>query len=156
MQAWFDSSTERSLAVLLDDSDDVHYWARLERNDLPILWQSDGREYNPDFAVVEHSGTHWLVEAKMDKEMNALDVKGKELAAKVWANTVSLDTETAWRYLLVGETDVAESRGSWAALRQLGRSSSQGLPSPAGVGASRRVRRRRRARRGSGRSGWRG
>ena len=56
----------------------------------------------------------------MDKEMNALDVKGKELAAKVWANTVSLDTETAWRYLLVGETDVAESRGSWAALKQLG------------------------------------
>lgn len=46
---------------------------------------------------------------------------GKELAAKRWANHVSAQTGTEWRYLLVGETDVAEARGSWSALKKLGR-----------------------------------
>jgi len=42
----------------------VSSWARLHRNDLPMVWNSDGREYNPDLVVVESDGTHWLVEAK--------------------------------------------------------------------------------------------
>jgi type III restriction enzyme len=119
-QAWFDSSTERKLALILDDANEIHYWARLERNDLPILWQSDGREYNPDFAVVEHEGTHWLVEAKMNKDMESFDVKGKELAALRWANHVTIETGTPWRYLLVSEDDVETASGSWAALKKLG------------------------------------
>ena len=44
---------------------------RLHPGDLKILWPSDGREYNPDFIAVEKGGTHWLVEAKMNKEMEA-------------------------------------------------------------------------------------
>lgn len=92
---------------------------RLHRGDLPILWQSDGREYNPDFIAVETDGTHWLLESKMDKEIRAADVRGKENAALRWANRVSAKTKTPWRYLLLSETDIAEARGSWPALRQL-------------------------------------
>jgi type III restriction enzyme len=121
VQVWFDSSTERTLATILDDADDIRYWVRLKTGDLPILWQGDGREYNPDFIAVDAAGTHWLVESKMDKELESSDVKGKESAALRWANHVTAKTGVAWRYLLVGETDIATARGSWSALRGSGR-----------------------------------
>jgi hypothetical protein len=56
----------------------------------------------------------------MNKEMESFDVKGKELAALRWANYVTADTGTTWRYLLVSEDDVATATGSWPALKQLG------------------------------------
>jgi type III restriction enzyme len=56
----------------------------------------------------------------MDKEMESFDVRGKELAAVRWANYVTLETRTEWRYLLAGESDVAAARGSWPALKRLG------------------------------------
>ncbi|HYZ79071.1 MAG TPA: hypothetical protein VE596_17025 [Gaiellaceae bacterium] len=118
---WFDSSTERALAQTLDDSDEIRFWVRLNTGDLPILWQSDGREYNPDFVAVEVGGVHWLVESKMDKEMESADVAGKENAALRWASHVSSKTTTEWRYLLVSESDVSAARGSWSALKRLGR-----------------------------------
>ena len=123
-QVWFDSSTERQLASILDDSDEISVWVRLHTGDLRILWQGDGREYNPDFVAVETGGTHWLIEPKMNKEMEAEDVKGKESAAKRWASHVSADPAVGaqWRYLLVSEDDVETAKGSWAALKKLGSS----------------------------------
>ena len=58
----------------------------------------------------------------MDKEMQPKDVQGKREAAKRWANYVnaSLDVKSEWRYLLVSETDIKESKGSWGALKKLG------------------------------------
>lgn len=119
VQDWFDSSTERTLAGILDDSDEIRFWVRLSTGDLPILWQSGGREYNPDFVAVGSDGTHWLVESKMNKEMGSADVAGKEDAAARWANHVSDQTGTRWRYLLVSEADIAAARGSWTALKTL-------------------------------------
>ena len=61
---------------------------RLQHGDLRIVWESDGRAYEPDFIAVqkmEHTGS------------------------------------SSPRYLLVGERDVAEARGSWAAVKKLGR-----------------------------------
>lgn len=121
VQAWFDSSTERKLALILDDADEIAFWVRLNPGDLPILWQNDGREYNPDFIAAEVEGTHWLVEAKMDKELESWDVKEKESAAQRWASYVSVNTDTQWRYLLVGEAEIETAHGSWGALKQLGR-----------------------------------
>ncbi len=107
---------------MLDDSDDVDFWVRLQRNDLPILWSSAGSEYNPDFLVVEKSGAHIIVETKMDKEMSSEDVLGKRQAAQRWANHVNADDKIAadWRYLLVSQTDVGIAKGSWSALKGLG------------------------------------
>jgi type III restriction enzyme len=58
----------------------------------------------------------------MDKEMNSDEVQGKRDAAQRWANHVSADEAvgTAWRYLLVSESDIITAKGSWAALRSLG------------------------------------
>jgi type III restriction enzyme len=119
-QDWFDSSTERTLANMLDVEDGISYWVRLQTGDLPILWAT-GREYNPDFIAVEDSGRHWVVEVKMDKEMTSVDVKGKREAARRWANHVTADAavDATWRYLLASEADIATAKGSWASLKKL-------------------------------------
>ena len=120
-QDWFDSSTERAVANIIDAAGEVDYWVRLQRGDLPILWSGAGREYNPDFIVVENDGVHSILEVKMDKEMRATDVKEKRDAARRWANHVTADesVDTRWQYLLVSESDVATATGSWPALKKL-------------------------------------
>jgi type III restriction enzyme len=119
---WFDSSTERHIANIADDSEQVICWTRLHRDDLAILWNSEGRQYNADFVVVEQDGTHWVVEAKMDKEMTSAEVQAKREAAKRWVSHVNASGkfEHKWRYLLASETDVADAKGSWEALKGLG------------------------------------
>jgi type III restriction enzyme len=121
-QDWFDSSTERTAASILDEADEIASWVRLQTGDLPILWNSAGREYNPDFIAVGRDGVKWVVEVKMDKEMESEDVKGKREAAKRWATYVSTDPTAGakWNYLLVSETDVKTAKGSWEALKRLG------------------------------------
>lgn len=120
--AWFDSEPERRVANMVDADKKVLCWDRLLLNDLPILWNSDGKQYNPDLIVVDEDGTHWVVEVKMDKEMESEDVQGKRDAAKRWANYVNDDPSVTdeWHYLLVSETDIKDSKGSWEALKKLG------------------------------------
>ncbi len=100
----------------------VTCWVRLHVKELPILWNSGGQEYNPDLIVIDNDGTHWVVETKMDKEMEAEDVQGKREAAMRWANHVSArdEVDVPWRYLLVSEADINTAKGSWAALKKLG------------------------------------
>jgi type III restriction enzyme len=119
---WFDSAPERTVANMLDGDDDVSCWVRLHLNELPILWNSGGQQYNPDFIVIETDGTRWVVEVKMDKEMASADVQGKRKAATRWASHVSASDSdgVTWRYLLASEADVSTSKGSWTALKGLG------------------------------------
>lgn len=119
-QVWFDSSPERTIATTLDDADEIAFWVRLHTDDLPITWE--GGSYNPDFIAVDDEGTHWVIEPKMDKEMESAEVRGKKEAAQRWASHVSNDEKAKdeWRYLLLSETDIATAKGSWAALKKLG------------------------------------
>jgi type III restriction enzyme len=116
---WFDSRPERTAANIFDESEAVTCWVRLHTGELPILWNGFGQEYNPDFLAVEADGRHWVVEIKMDKEMTSPDVKGKREAAQRWANHVNADdrVEATWGYLLLSESDVEMSKGSWGALK---------------------------------------
>lgn len=120
-QDWFDSGTERDVANLLDNGNDVEWWLRLQTGDLPILWAS-GREYHPDFIARDAKGIYWVVEVKSDKESPSDEVQAKREAAMRWANHVSADDRAGgvWRYLLVSETHVATAKGSWEALKGLG------------------------------------
>ena len=122
-QVWFDSDTERQAAVVIDDSSDVELWIRLHDQDLPIAWSGESRTYNPDFLVKTTDGTWWIVEVKADSELASDDVAGKAQAARVWVNHVNADDKVDgdWKYLLVGETDVRDAKGSWQGLTQLGR-----------------------------------
>jgi type III restriction enzyme len=119
-QDWFDSSTERAVANAIDDEGEIDFWVRLQTGDLPILWAS-GREYNPDFVVVEKEGEHFVVETKADRDMGSNVVQGKREAARRWANYVSADSKVKakWSYLLLSETDVKTAKDSWAALKRL-------------------------------------
>jgi len=120
--AWFDSEPERRVANMVDDDGTVRCWVRLNINDLPILWNAEGQEYNPDLIVIDRDEVHWVVEVKMDKELRSADVVAKREAAKRWANHVCNDEKVSvpWRYLLVSESDINESKGSWTALKMLG------------------------------------
>lgn len=56
-QDWFDSSPERDVANILDDSSETTLWVRLQNGDLPILWSS-ARSYNPDFIATTTDRAH--------------------------------------------------------------------------------------------------
>ncbi len=114
-QVWFDSSTERQMANLIDGTNAVDVWARLHINDLPIRW--DGGTYNPDFLVAAGSD-RWVIETKADRDLQTEDVRGKRQAAARWANHVTADERTSesWHYLLIGETDLNRARDDWGAL----------------------------------------
>lgn len=118
---WFDSSTERAFATTVDPADGVTVWVRLLTKDLPILWSSEGRDYNADFVVVEDA-TNWIIEVKADKDVNTAEVQAKRKAAQRWMNYVNASDEVTgtWKYLLVSETDLNDAKGSWSALKSLG------------------------------------
>lgn len=113
---WFDSSTERDMAFLLDEASEVSRWVRLHRSDLVIPWE--GSSYNPDFAVEATDGVYWLIEVKADKDLGTVEVLAKKAAAEQWARFASdsADVHHLWRYLLVGETQLANAHGNWSVL----------------------------------------
>lgn len=119
---WFDSKPERDVANIVDDSPDVLCWVRLLTGDMSVLWRSDGREYNADLIVVEHSADHWVVEVKANRDVTNDEVQAKRTAARRWVNHVNADERVAgtWHYVLVSEADVEDAAGSWAALKKLG------------------------------------
>ncbi len=111
---WFDSSTERDLANLLDGSDAVGLWARLQRREHVIDW--DGGHYSPDFYALA-DGVNWLLEAKSDKDLASPDVVAKRTAAERWSRRVSDEGGLGtWRYALVSEAAIRNAHGSWAVL----------------------------------------
>lgn len=120
-QEWFDSRPERDVANMLEDSDEVAWWIRLQVRDLPIRWEGS-RDYNPDFIAIETDGSRWVIEVKSDTDLEREDVRGKREAALRWANHVnhSGGDRHKWGYVLAGETDIATAKGSWPALRQIG------------------------------------
>ncbi len=120
--AWFDSSTERDLALVADNSELVEVWVRLHHGDLPIVWTERGNRYEPDFVVVEATGEHLLVEVKADRDLDSSAVRGKREAAQRWAayaNDGLPAGSPRWSYILVSETDLREAKEDWAALRKL-------------------------------------
>lgn len=120
--AWFDSATERDLALLVDGSALVDTWVRLHRGDLPLVYTEGGNRYEPDFVVVETTGEHFLVEVKADIEMEAYNVRTKRDAAHRWATYANDGLGSGsphWSYLLISETDLSESKEDWAALKKL-------------------------------------
>jgi type III restriction enzyme len=112
---WFDSSTERALANLLDGAAEVEVWARFHRGEYEIAYE--GGIYNPDFFARLADGSNWLLEVKMDKEMGAADVQAKKAAAEQLARFLTDQGDTgAWRYALLSETAVRNARDSWPVL----------------------------------------
>lgn len=126
-QAWFDSSTEREMANLLDGAEQIKVWIRLHPTDLPILWSGGEHQYNPDFLALDKSGDYWLIETKSNKDLPTTEVQEKRQAAKAWTNAASAGAGAdsaadsgagagagRWQYLLVAERDLDNAKDSWA------------------------------------------
>lgn len=121
---WFDSAPERTVALIIDEAKEVEWWVRLAVGDLTIAW-GFGQNYNPDFLVCEPDGNRILLEVKADNQMLAADVQAKRESAKKWVNYVNgLEESQArgehWSYVLVSESDIVQTHGSWDALKRIG------------------------------------
>ena len=97
-------------------------WARLHINDIPISWTSEGRNYNPDFVVIEKiDGKQicWPIETKANKDMEIAEVVAKRRAAKTWANTVNTSkvVKGEWKYLLLSEDDLNDAGEDWEQMK---------------------------------------
>lgn len=115
---WFDSTPERTLANLLDGSDNkVSEWARIQRGELTVEW-ANGR-YSPDFyACID--GAHYLFEVKADKDIGTQLVQAKKAAAEQWARFVTDNGDHGtWRYLLVPESVLNSAKTVPALLNQV-------------------------------------
>lgn len=106
----------------MDDADQIRWWIRLQRGELPILWHGAGGFYNPDFIAIETDETRWVIEVKSDTDLTSDVVQEKRQAALWWANHVtdSPKVQNPWKYLLASESDISSAKGSWSALRKLG------------------------------------
>lgn len=115
--ATFDAgTTEWELAKLMDGDDDIAWWVRLYTNGQAYIPTTTGR-YFPDFITLDTAGTHWVIEAKSDRNARDTDVIAKRDAANTWARSVNDDgSHGTWRYLFVTETDIRRAAGSWANL----------------------------------------
>jgi type III restriction enzyme len=117
---WFDSAPERDLANIMDEAEPIQRWARLHRDELPIVWAADGRRYNPDFIAIE-GDRKFVVEVKSDRDLASEEVGAKREAARRWTNVVNAAQvdHAPWLYLLLSETNIKRSTGSWEALKAM-------------------------------------
>jgi type III restriction enzyme len=116
-QAWFDSSPERDMAVILDEEKTAEMWMRLHIKDFPILWAGAEREYNPDFLARTSDGDYWVIEVKDNRHAEDPEVLAKRHAALSWANQVNESASYGtWHYLLVTMDDLENCKGSWTAI----------------------------------------
>lgn len=137
-EARFDSSTERSMAVLLDTArDDVELWVRLHQGDLAMNWTGTGQRYHPDFLAAEAATERhgrivrpcWVIEVKADNRKDDPEVVAKHEAAVQWASRVNADeavTPDEWHVLLASESNIRDAKGSWRRLLTLARTDLDG------------------------------
>jgi type III restriction enzyme len=108
-----DNDFERDFAKFLDGCPDVRAFAKLPQVfGFSIEYTDTGmnlKSYYPDFVAVDDSGTHWLLEAKGQEN---IDVLRKDRAATLWADNATALTGTAWRYIKVPQKDYEALRPS--------------------------------------------
>ncbi len=100
----FDSDSERILAMILER--DAIRWFKPAKSQFQIFYRqgADHLEYQPDF-VAEAKDMVYMLEPKMRKEMNAMDVLAKKEAAEKWCFNASVHAHShqgkKWRYALI-------------------------------------------------------
>ncbi|HET7386779.1 MAG TPA: DEAD/DEAH box helicase family protein [Nocardioidaceae bacterium] len=115
-------STEFRLAELFDTASGVESWLRVDET-VPLRIDYSmgafGRQYEPDFVVIDEDRVHWIVEGKRNSEMTSPVVEAKRDAAREWLGVVNSDSAVSdqWGYLLASESVVSAS-SSWLALRR--------------------------------------
>ncbi|MGH9699058.1 MAG: DEAD/DEAH box helicase family protein [Candidatus Acidiferrales bacterium] len=101
-----DNDFEREFAKFLDKASDVVAFAKLPRAFGFTIEYTDTsmnlRNYEPDFAAIDKSGTHWLLETKGQENV---DVLRKDVAAVRWCENASKLAGKQWKYIKVPQKD---------------------------------------------------
>jgi type III restriction enzyme len=101
-----DNDFEREFAKFLDGCTDVRTFAKLPQIFGFSIEYTDAamnlKSYFPDFVAVDDVGTHWLLEAKGQEN---IDVIRKDGAALRWCENASTLTGTTWRYVKVPQKE---------------------------------------------------
>ena len=106
----FDSNTERTFAIVLENDREVLKWMRPSPKQFNIYYGPDGcSRYEPDF-VVETADTIYMVETKASNELRTSEVQEKANAAQVYCNAASdwnaQHNGKPWGYALVSHDEV--------------------------------------------------
>lgn len=101
-----DNDFEREFAKFLDDCPDVKAFAKLPQIFGFSIEYTDAamnlKSYFPDFVAINAAGTHWLLEAKGQENV---DVIRKDAAAARWCENASRLTGTRWQYVKVPQKE---------------------------------------------------
>jgi type III restriction enzyme len=101
-----DNDFERKFAKFVDNAKDVVAFAKLPRAFGFTIEYTDTamnlRNYEPDFAAVDKSGTHWLLESKGQENV---DVLRKDVAAVRWCENATKLTGKQWKYAKVPQKE---------------------------------------------------
>jgi type III restriction enzyme len=106
----FDSDTERTFAVVLENDKDVLRWLRPAPRQFNIYWGHSGaNRYEPDF-VVETAEAIYMCEPKASNKMQDADVLEKKEAAEEYCRAASeFNAENGgkpWRYVLISHDEI--------------------------------------------------
>lgn len=106
----FDSDTERTFAIVLENDDAVLRWLRPAPRQFNIYWgQSGASRYEPDF-VVETADSIYMCEPKASKNMKDADVLEKKEAAEEYCRAATeFNSENGgkpWKYLLISHDEI--------------------------------------------------
>lgn len=106
----FDSDTERTFAIVLENDNVVLRWLRPAPRQFSIYWGRGGaRNYEPDF-IVETADTIYMCEPKASRNMQDADVLEKKEAAEEYCRAATEfnagNGGKPWRYLLISHDDI--------------------------------------------------
>lgn len=99
----FDSSSEKSLAQILEEDKSVIKWLRPADKQFRIYWANNSRLYFPDF-VVEREDAIYLVEVKAANQVDSGEVQDKKRAASNYCKYASdynlANGKKPWKYVI--------------------------------------------------------
>ncbi len=106
----FDSDTERTFAVVLENDKAVLRWLRPAPRQFNIYWgQGGANRYEPDF-IVETADTIYMCEPKASNKMRDADVLEKQEAAEEYCRAASeFNAENGgkpWKYVLISHDEI--------------------------------------------------
>lgn len=110
----FDSGSEKSFVISLENDRKVIHWLRPTRDQFDLKYKFDGiaHNYEPDF-VVETDDTCYLIEIKRRSEMNDPVVEAKKKRALSYCKKASdwciANNHKPWKYILIPHDQITET-----------------------------------------------
>jgi type III restriction enzyme len=108
----FDSNSERLLAVILER--DAIKWFRPAKGQFQLYYRHNGNqpEYQPDF-VAETADAVYMLEPKMNTQLNDVEVLAKKAAAVEWCHHASEYMQQhggkPWAYVLIPHDAITQN-----------------------------------------------